>query len=122
MATCAPQTILISVPTAWAFLSRVLALSLMAANFVLTLFIQIHLHYTPLQAAWMLMASAVIIGLLSVLTGRLCDCIPTNVLVVCGLLGSTLVRGMALFPRSSISTVVPGTMGCAQTIRPSPKG
>lgn len=76
-------------------------ITFMASGFVVTLFLQIHLQYTPLQAAWMLMPSAVIIGLLSILTGRLSDYLPTRVLVVFGLLGSSLV----MVQHATITTV-----------------
>ena len=57
----------------------------MAANFIVTLFLQIHLDYTPLQAAWMLMPSAVVIGVLSVICGRLSDFVSAKALVIFGL-------------------------------------
>lgn len=60
-------------------------LSFMATNFVVALFLQIHLDYTPLQAAWMLMPSAVVIGILSVLAGRLSDHVSPKALVIFGL-------------------------------------
>jgi EmrB/QacA subfamily drug resistance transporter len=57
----------------------------MATSFIVALFLQHHLGYTPLQAAWMLMPSAVIIGILSVVTGRLSDFVPPRLLVIFGL-------------------------------------
>lgn len=57
----------------------------MAANFIVTLFLQIHLDYTPLQAAWMLMPAAIVIGILSVVSGRLSDFVSPKVLVIFGL-------------------------------------
>lgn len=60
-------------------------ISFMATNFLVALFLQIHLDYTPLQVAWMMMPSAVVIGMLSVLAGRLSDLIAPKVLVMVGL-------------------------------------
>lgn len=60
-------------------------MSFMVTNFVVTLFLQLHLDYTPLQAAWMMMPSAIVIGVLSVVAGRLSDVVPAKVLVIFGL-------------------------------------
>ncbi|MGQ4810086.1 Fatty acid resistance protein FarB [Candidatus Entotheonellaceae bacterium PAL068K] len=60
-------------------------LGFMATNFMVALFLQMHLGYTPLQAAWMLLPSAVVIGCMSLATGRLSDVIPAKVLVIIGL-------------------------------------
>lgn len=60
-------------------------ISFMCTNFIVALFLQIHLDYTPLQAAWMLMPSAVVIGILSVIAGRLSDVVSPKVLVIFGL-------------------------------------
>ncbi|MEE8290576.1 MAG: DHA2 family efflux MFS transporter permease subunit, partial [Candidatus Tectomicrobia bacterium] len=60
-------------------------LGFMATNFLVALFLQQHLGYTPLQAAWMLMPSALLVGIMSVVTGRLSDVVPPNLLVICGL-------------------------------------
>jgi EmrB/QacA subfamily drug resistance transporter len=76
-------------------------ITFMASNFVVALFLQIHLQYTPLQAAWMLMPTAVVIGILGVVAGRLADFIPTNILVVCGLIGSALL----MFQHATITAV-----------------
>ena len=57
----------------------------MAANFIITLFLQIHLDYTPLQAAWIMMPSAIVVGILSVVTGRLSDLVAPNLLVIFGM-------------------------------------
>src|SRR5215510_592530 len=62
----------------------------MASSFVVTLFLQIHLLYTPLQAAWILMPSAVVIGILSVVTGRLSDFVSPKILIIFGLATSAL--------------------------------
>ena len=59
-------------------------LCFMAANFIVTLFLQVHLDYTPLQAAWILMPSAIVIGILSVVTGRLSDIVSPKLLVIFG--------------------------------------
>jgi hypothetical protein len=80
------------------FLSTI---TFMASNFVVTLFLQIHLQYTPLQAAWMLMPTAVIIGILSVVTGRLADLVPTRGLVIFGMAGSAIL----MFQHATITTV-----------------
>lgn len=80
------------------FLSTI---TFMASNFVVTLFLQIHLQYTPLQAAWILMPTAVVIGILSVLTGRLADLVPTKVLVIFGMGASALL----MFQHATITTV-----------------
>jgi EmrB/QacA subfamily drug resistance transporter len=76
-------------------------ITFMASSFVVTLFLQIHLQYTPLQAAWILMPSAIIIGILSVVTGRLADLVPTKILVIFGLGASTLI----MFQHATITTV-----------------
>jgi EmrB/QacA subfamily drug resistance transporter len=76
-------------------------ITFMASNFVVTLFLQIHLQYTPLQAAWMLMPTAVVIGILSVVTGRLADFVSTRVLVIFGMVGSALL----MFQHATITTV-----------------
>jgi EmrB/QacA subfamily drug resistance transporter len=60
-------------------------ISFMSTNFLVALFLQIHLDYTPLQVAWMLMPSAVVIGTLSVIAGRLSDLIAPKILVIAGL-------------------------------------
>jgi EmrB/QacA subfamily drug resistance transporter len=60
-------------------------ISFMATNFIVALFLQIHLDYTPLQAAWMMMPSAIVIGILSVIAGRLSDVVPPKLLVIFGL-------------------------------------
>ena len=56
-------------------------ITFMSSSFVVTLFLQIHLLYTPLQSAWILMPSAVVIGILSVVTGRLSDFIAPKILI-----------------------------------------
>lgn len=74
---------------AFAMASIVVALntfSFMAINFIVILFLQIHLGLTPLQVAWMMMPSAVVIGILSVVSGRLSDIIPAKFLVISGLM------------------------------------
>lgn len=73
----------------------------MATNFLVTLFLQLHLHYTPLQAAWILMPSAIAVGLLGVGTGRLSDFVPPKVLVILGLGGCAL----CLFQHATITTL-----------------
>jgi EmrB/QacA subfamily drug resistance transporter len=75
-------------------------LCFMAANFVVTLFLQLHLEYTPLQAAWILMPAAIVIGLLSVVAGRLSDLVSTRALVIFGLVGVAL----CLFQHTTINT------------------
>jgi DHA2 family multidrug resistance protein len=72
----------------------------MSANFVVTLFLQLHLEYTPLQAAWMLMPSAVVIGILSVVAGRLADLVSAKALVIFGLGGIAL----CLFQHTTFNT------------------
>ncbi len=57
----------------------------MSSNFIIILFLQIHLEFTPLQAAWMMMPTAVVIGIISVFSGRLSDTVPAKVLVIGGL-------------------------------------
>jgi EmrB/QacA subfamily drug resistance transporter len=76
-------------------------ITFMSSSFVVTLFLQIHLLYTPLQSAWILMPSAVVIGILSVATGRLSDLIPPKVLVIFGLATSAL----CMFQHTTITTV-----------------
>jgi DHA2 family multidrug resistance protein len=73
----------------------------MSSSFVVTLFLQIHLLYTPLQSAWILMPSAVVIGILSVATGRLSDFIAPKILVIFGLATSAL----CMFQHTTITTV-----------------
>ena len=60
-------------------------LSFMSTNFIVILFLQSHLQFTPLQAAWMLLPSAVVVGALSVFSGRLSDLLPPKFLVMFGL-------------------------------------
>ncbi|ETX04174.1 MAG: hypothetical protein ETSY2_30290, partial [Candidatus Entotheonella gemina] len=60
-------------------------LSFMSVNFIVILFLQAHLKFTPLQAAWMMLPSAVVVGMLSVLSGRLSDILPPKFLVMFGL-------------------------------------
>ncbi len=57
----------------------------MATNFIITLFLQLHLNYTPLQVAWMLLPSAVVVGVVSVVSGRLSDLVPAKFVVIFGL-------------------------------------
>ena len=76
-------------------------ITFMSSSFVVTLFLQIHLLYTPLQAAWILMPSAVVIGILSVVTGRLSDFIAPKVLIIFGLATSTL----CMFQHATITSV-----------------
>src|SRR5262249_31367290 len=65
-------------------------ITFMASSFVVTLFLQLHLQYTPLQAAWVLMPAAVVIGILSVVTGHLSDFVAPKILVIFGLATSAL--------------------------------
>ncbi|ETW92398.1 MAG: hypothetical protein ETSY2_53535, partial [Candidatus Entotheonella gemina] len=74
-------------------------LGFMATNFLVALFLQQHLGYTPLQAAWMLMPSAVLVGTMSVVTGRLSDIAPPKFLVLVGL----VLVAVCLFRFSSIT-------------------
>ena len=76
-------------------------ITFMASSFVVTLFLQIHLLYTPLQAAWILMPSAVVVGILSVVTGRLSDLVSPKVLIIFGLATSAL----CMFQHATITTV-----------------
>ena len=46
---------------------------------------QLHLNYTPLQVAWMLLPSAVVVGVVSVVSGRLSDLVPAKFVVIFGL-------------------------------------
>jgi EmrB/QacA subfamily drug resistance transporter len=76
-------------------------ITFMSSSFVVTLFLQIHLLYTPLQAAWILMPSAVVVGILSVVTGRLSDFVAPKVLIIFGLATSSL----CMFQHATITTV-----------------
>ena len=76
-------------------------ITFMSSSFVVTLFLQIHLLYTPLQSAWILMPSAVVIGILSVVTGRLSDFVAPKILVIFGLATSTL----CMFQHVTITSV-----------------
>jgi EmrB/QacA subfamily drug resistance transporter len=76
-------------------------ITFMSSSFVVTLFLQIHLLYTPLQSAWILMPSAVVIGILSVVTGRLSDFIAPKILIIFGLATSTL----CMFQHATITSV-----------------
>jgi DHA2 family multidrug resistance protein len=76
-------------------------ITFMASSFVVTLFLQIHLLYTPLQAAWILMPSAVVVGILGVVTGRLSDLVSPKVLIIFGLAASAL----CMFQHATITTV-----------------
>jgi len=76
-------------------------MTFMATNFVVTLFLQIHLGYTPLQAAWILLPSAVVIGVLGVGTGRLSDLVAPRVLVIFGL----VVVVFCLLQHTTITTL-----------------
>jgi EmrB/QacA subfamily drug resistance transporter len=60
-------------------------LGFMSSNFIIILFLQIHLEFSPLQAAWMMMPTAIVIGIISVYSGRLSDTVPAKVLVIGGL-------------------------------------
>ena len=82
-------------------------LSFMAANFIVILFLQIHLDYTPLQAAWMMMPSAVVIGVLSVGAGRLSDLVPGKILIIFGLaaVALCLVQYATITAWTSVSTI-----------------
>jgi EmrB/QacA subfamily drug resistance transporter len=60
-------------------------LSFMSTNFIVILFLQAHLKFTPLQAAWMMLPSAVVVGVLSVFSGRLSDMLQPRFLVIFGL-------------------------------------
>ncbi|PON14182.1 hypothetical protein C2W62_30415 [Candidatus Entotheonella serta] len=71
-------------------LSNTVRSQFMSSNFIIILFLQIHLEFTPLQAAWMMMPTAVVIGILSVYSGRLSDKLPAKVLVIGGLAAVTL--------------------------------
>jgi hypothetical protein len=74
---------------------------------MVTLFLQLHLDYTPLQAAWILMPSAVVLGILSVGTGRLSDLVPARLLVICGLSGVSLClfQHTTITPLTSIGAI-----------------
>ena len=82
-------------------------LSFMAANFIVILFLQIHLDYTPLQAAWMMMPSAVVIGVLSVGAGRLSDLVPGKILIIFGLaaVALCLVQYATITAWTSVGTI-----------------
>ena len=82
-------------------------ISFMAANFIVILFLQIHLDYTPLQAAWMMMPSAVVIGVLSVGAGRLSDLLPGKILVIFGLgaVAVCLVQYASITAWTSVGTI-----------------
>ncbi len=75
-------------------------LSFMSTNFIAILFLQAHLKFTPLQAAWMMLPSAVVVGALSVISGRLSDLLPPKFLVIFGL---TLVS-LCILQFSAITT------------------
>ncbi|ETW93744.1 MAG: hypothetical protein ETSY1_37900 [Candidatus Entotheonella factor] len=75
-------------------------LSFMCTNFIVILFLQAHLNFTPLQAAWMMLPSAVVVGVLSVVSGRLSDLIPPKFLVIFGL----VLVAMCIFQFSTITT------------------
>src|SRR5919198_4515803 len=76
-------------------------ITFMSSSFVVTLFLQIHLLYTPLQSAWILMPSAVVIGILSVVTGRLSDLVAPKILVIFGMVTSAL----CMFQHATITSV-----------------
>jgi hypothetical protein len=59
-------------------------LSFMSANFIVILFLQAHLQFTPLQAAWMMLPSAVVVGILSVFSGHLSDILSAKCLIFLG--------------------------------------
>ena len=82
-------------------------ISFMAANFIVILFLQIHLDYTPLQAAWMMMPSAVVIGVLSVGAGRLADLLPGKFLIIFGLgaVAFCLVQYASITTWTSVGTI-----------------
>jgi DHA2 family multidrug resistance protein len=82
-------------------------ITFMSSNFMVTLFLQLHLDYTPLQAAWILMPSAVVLGILSVGTGRLSDLVPAKLLVICGLSGVSLClfQHTTITPLTSIGAI-----------------
>ena len=82
-------------------------ISFMAANFIVILFLQIHLDYTPLQAAWMMMPSAVVIGVLSVGAGRLSDLLPGKILIIFGLgaVAICLVQYASITAWTSVGTI-----------------
>ena len=82
-------------------------ISFMAANFIVILFLQIHLDYTPLQTAWMMMPSAVVIGVLSVGAGRLSDLLPGKILIIFGLgaVAVCLVQYASITAWTSIGTI-----------------
>ncbi|MCZ6875608.1 MAG: DHA2 family efflux MFS transporter permease subunit, partial [bacterium] len=75
--------------------------SFMAMNFVVILFLQIHLRFTPLMTAWMMMPSAIVIGVLSVVTGRLSDYVEPKILIIFGL-GTV---SLCLFQYTTISAL-----------------
>ena len=83
------------------------SISFMAANFIVILFLQIHLGYTPLQAAWMMMPSAVVIGVLSVGAGRLSDLVPGKILIIFGLgaVALCLVQYATITTWTSVGTI-----------------
>lgn len=82
-------------------------ITFMASNFVVALFLQIHLKYTPLQAAWMLMPTAIIIGFLGIVAGRLSDLVPVKFLVIFGLVGSALMmfQHATMTPVTSVQAI-----------------
>ncbi len=82
-------------------------ITFMASNFVMALFLQIHLKYTPLQAAWMLMPTAIIIGFLGIIAGRLADLVPVKFLVIFGLVGSALMmfQHATMTPVTSVGAI-----------------
>ncbi len=75
-------------------------LSFMCTNFIAILFLQAQLKFTPLQAAWMMLPSAVVVGILSVVSGRLSDLLPPKFLVIFGM----VLVSLCIFQFSTMTT------------------
>src|SRR5262245_23883975 len=60
-------------------------------NFLLPIMLQRIYHYTPFQAGLFFLPSALVMGLTSILAGRLSDTIPPKLLLIIGLMGLTII-------------------------------
>jgi len=85
------------------FVGSLSSIGFMGSSFIVSIFLQNMLGYTPLQAGWLLVFPAFVMGVMGVVTGRLSDLFDNRLLVVFGQLCLAMVwyRFSSLSPLES---------------------
>lgn len=66
-------------------------LGLFGAQFMIPIFLQQVMGFTPLQAGLIIVPAIIVSGLSGVITGRLSDLVPPPLLAICGLMALTII-------------------------------